>query len=93
MTPETIYLVEADAWDGGAVVTLRWASHGYTTGPAEAPANAYYAPRVQQPALYRLAAWTAPDAPRSRPTAGEISLANPDGALDFLSDLDRKSVV
>lgn len=82
---EIVYLLELDAHDGSGVVTLRFASTGYTTKPSETPANAWYEPRLIQPGLYRLDAWL-PGWTDSRSGYGEITLNNADSALDYLAD-------
>ena len=52
MTAPLIYLVSIDAYDPDVpgVITLRYSSgRGLMSGPAESPANTWFAPRLMQP--------------------------------------------
>lgn len=77
-----LYLAEIDAYNpvSGLVETLRFGSMGYVTGPAETPAHAYYEPRIQQPALYRVESGIGKS--ESRGGYGELVLTNADRGLD-----------
>ena len=50
-----IYLLEMTYFDAVSLqpATLRYASKGYTTLPADSPANAFYEPRLKVPANYQ----------------------------------------
>ncbi|CDH43861.1 hypothetical protein [Candidatus Contendibacter odensensis] len=82
MSSDWMYLAEIDAWNPATpgVETLRFGSTGYVTTPSETPANAYYEPRIKQPALYRFDAGVGKNT--SRGGYGELVLANPDRGLD-----------
>lgn len=86
----TIYLIEVTVTDqavGAAEEVYRYATAGYTTTPADSPANTYYEPRVQQPGLVRRDLFSGGAAFGSTQVGyGEVVLANPDGGLDFLMD-------
>lgn len=85
--PVSILLMEIDAYDlvGASVVTLRYASHGYTTARADTPSDTPYLPRIEggfslSQSMYRQGTTGG----GSEVGAGSISLANTDGALDVL---------
>ncbi|HBL27522.1 MAG TPA: hypothetical protein DD490_11860 [Acidobacteria bacterium] len=92
------YLVELAPYDlgAGAVVSLAYSDHGFTTGPADTPAHRHYEARVVealnfQRSLFREGAIGGP----SLPSFGEIRLDNADGGLDFFRNLafDGREVV
>jgi len=83
------YLVELTVWDSDTASTtvLRYSTHGRTTTPSDAPANAYYAARLRQPVLLgRHAFREGASFGRSRSGLGELELMNGDGELDALLD-------
>jgi hypothetical protein len=89
-----IYLIELvglqPASAGGAIETLYWSTGtGYTSGPAETPANTVYAPRILSPGSYERHMWQ-PGATRGQGTVniGVVEIANADGALDKLINYD-----
>ena len=92
------YLVELAPYDvvAGAVVNLYYSDHGFTTGPADAPAHRHFEARVVealnfQRSMFRQGAIGGP----SLPSFGEIRLNNADGGLDFFRNLafDGRDVV
>jgi hypothetical protein len=92
------YLVELSPYDLAAqsVVSLFYSDHGFTTGPADAPAHKHYEARVIEAlnferSMFRTGAIGGP----SLPSFGEIRLNNADGALDFFRNLafDGRDVV
>lgn len=83
---DQIYLVEFTDTDP-VPNTYRFGSSGYNTLPTDIPSNAHYAPRVQQPGLVRRDLFAGGAAFGSTQVGyGEITLANTDGALDFMVD-------
>jgi len=69
----------------GLVEVLRFSDAGFTTSPADVPANAYYEPRlIEPPRLSRVLFDQATTYGASRATKGDILLTNADGALDVL---------
>lgn len=79
-----IWLVEITDYSGGAEVVRRYATAGYRTRPDDTPASTHYPPRVQSPANYSRS--VRGEGGRATVGAGEVVLANPDGALDGLFD-------
>lgn len=68
-----------------SVVTLRYATQSYTTGPTDSPANAHFEGRIQQPGNFRRDCFAQGRTyGRTQVGYGEIVLANNDGALDGL---------
>ena len=62
---------------------------GFTTAPADTPPNAAYVPRIVQPALVRREIPIPGSGSSStRLSYGELTLANADGALDYLTAYD-----
>lgn len=89
MSAEQIYLVEMTGSDAAGTLTVfRFATGlGYTTLGADAPAHAYYAPRVINPGLYELSCHGgAKTYGLAGVGYGTIELQNADGALDDLID-------
>ncbi len=81
------YLVELSPYDlsANAVKKLYYSDHGFTTGPADNPANQHFEARVVealnfQRHMFREGAIGGP----SLPSFGEIRLNNADGGLDTL---------
>ena len=81
------YLVELSPYDlvAEAVVNLYYSDHGFTTGPADTPANRHFEARVIEAlnferSMFRPGAIGGP----SLPSFGEIRLNNADGGLDTL---------
>ena len=92
------YLVELAPYDvvAGAVVSLYYSDHGFTTGPADTPAHRHFEARVVEAlnferSMYRSGAIGG----QSLPSFGEIRLNNADGGLDFFRNLafDGREVV
>lgn len=85
---EIIYLVEVAAYTGSSAEVLRFCTGtGYTTGPADTPANTFYEPRVEHPGLFRQDMFS-PGATYGGSSGGygEIVLVNTDGGLDGFVD-------
>jgi hypothetical protein len=85
-----LYLAEIVAYDPalGTTRTIRVANRAFRTKPGETPANTPYEVCLQQPTDIGRSLF-APVATRGRSTMsiGDITLLNPDGELDYLSDL------
>jgi len=84
-----IIIAEVDAYDATlpGVRTLRFATQGYATGPADTPANTYYEARIQQPANVQRTCFSgATTFGQSQIGFGEMVLVNNDGGLDYLLD-------
>lgn len=83
-----ILIADIDAYDPAlpGVVTLRFATQGYATGPADSPAHTFYDGRiVQRPSVTRsLFAGAARTFGRTQVSYGDMVLANNDGGLDAL---------
>lgn len=81
-----IQLVELDAWNGFAVVTLRYATHAYVTARSDTPSDTSYAARIAQPIILQRSS-AALDSTRgtSALSVGVIDLVNADGALDAIA--------
>ena len=89
MTTPQVYLAEIVVYDPSlpGTRTLRYATRGFVTGPAETPANTFYDERLSQPAALKrdiFSAGTTQGA--SRVGYGDLLLLNGDGALDALRD-------
>jgi hypothetical protein len=85
-----IYLAEFHPVDPatGEAVVLRFASDGYTTAPGDAPSNAHFRGRLQNPGQYdRFLFSRGRTRGESAVGAGEITIVNADGKLDNLIDL------
>lgn len=85
-----LFLVEMTvaALDTGAETVERFANgNGFTTSPADTPANTYYAPKVKQPAVLKrqLFGRNTTDG-GTKIELGHLILHNPDGELDYLLD-------
>jgi hypothetical protein len=97
MTTPLTYLVEITAHDGATTTTLRYASgRGTMTLPSEAPANAWFAPRLMQPISFKRTMFaSARVAGGATVGTGEIVLNNLDQELASLRDygIDGRAVV
>lgn len=97
MSGGLIYLVEVTAYGGSGVVTLRFATdRGKVTGPAETPANAFYEPRVIEPANFTRSAFSDARVMGGGTVGfGELVLNNADQGLNYLLDygLDGRECV
>ncbi|KQQ81936.1 hypothetical protein [Aureimonas sp. Leaf324] len=85
-----IYLVEFRPIDKatGETVVLRFGSHGYTTAPGDDPPNAQFVGRLQGPGQYdRFLFSRGRTRGESAVGAGEITIVNADGKLDWLLEL------
>jgi hypothetical protein len=83
-----LYLAEIVAYDPGVpgAVTLRYATRGFVTGPAETPANTIYDYRLKQPVnVTRDCFASGTTSGASRVGFGDLVLLNPDGVLDALA--------
>lgn len=79
------YLVEIDAHNGTSVVTLRYSTTGYRTGPSDTPANTLYDAVVKDPGTISRALFGDGKTMGSGQTSyGEIVLVNAKGTLDAL---------
>lgn len=79
------YLVEIDAHNGTSVVTLRYSTTGYRTGPSDTPANTLYDAVVKDPGNISRALFGDKKTMGAGQTSyGEIVLTNANGALDAL---------
>jgi len=82
-----LWLAEIEAWNGTTIEILRYSNLGFLTGPADTPANTFYAPRLKQAASLRTDMFAdRTTAGRNRPGYGEAKLDNLDGELDGLDD-------
>jgi hypothetical protein len=90
MSDQVLWLAELTVYDPAiaGTRTLRYASGlGHVTGPSETPANAWYDPRIKQPALMKRDLFQSGTTyGRSRVGYGDLVLLNDDGALDGLID-------
>lgn len=70
----------------GTLQTLRFSDDGFMTLPSDAPANAYYEPRLSAPPHFARSLFNTAMATfgASQNTPGEIALENSDGGADFL---------
>ena len=87
-----IWLAEITAYNPSTLneITLRFCSGlGFVTGPTETPADTLYIPRITQPALLRRnIPIPGADITSTKLSYGELVLANTDGGLDYLTQLD-----
>ena len=85
------YLLKAQPYDAtlGAVRTLYFSDIGFTSQPGDTPSNTYFVRRIETPlsAKRSLYAGTAIGG-YSETSFGKATLANDDGGLDWLADLD-----
>lgn len=79
-----IYLAEITAAidAAGTTRTLRLSDRGFITQPDDAPANAYYEPRITQPASLAREMYSGGTSGRSDIAWGELVATNIDGGLD-----------
>lgn len=92
-----IYLAVLAAYDigAGSTTTLYYGTKGFTTGPADSPANQWFAPRIKQaPGMARSAFAQGASGGRTRTDRGTLVLSNEDGGLDDLIDyaLDGRAI-
>lgn len=81
------WLIELEAHDGTKVVTLRYSVSGYTTGPADTPANAVFDARIAGiTAFSRHLYGPGRTVGEASGDAGALVLSNADGELDALKD-------
>lgn len=67
---------------------------GYTSQPADTPANTFYYPRISDPGVFRQSMFSpGTTGGRSTPGMGDIKCANPDGGLDALINYGFESYV
>lgn len=82
-----VYAIECEAYDpvAAATVTLAFATYGFTTTPADTPANTHFEPRAIEAGTFSqfLVDALTTDG-RSRVGTGAVVLANADGGLDAL---------
>ncbi len=82
------YLVVIEPYDPqiGDVTILRFSDRGFTTGPADSPPNAHYAPRLVAPLNFKRELFSSGQiGGRSFPGFGILALSNADGGLDDLA--------
>lgn len=85
MTQIVVATIQAYDPASAAVVTLRYATQAYTTGPTDSPANTHFEGRIQQPGNFRRDCFAQGKTyGKTQVGYGEIVLANNDGALDGL---------
>lgn len=80
-------LIEMTVYDPAipGTKTLRYSCFGYTTKPTDTPANAYYEPRIKNPASLKLMLFgDGTTSGASQIGYGEVVLVNNDGMLDPL---------
>jgi hypothetical protein len=76
------YLLEADAWTGSGVETLRMATHTVVTGPTETPPNTVYEGRLSDAGSITRTLVSGGTLGRASVSYGFLELANASGALD-----------
>ncbi len=89
-----IYVAEVQSYNDVAIPgypsdfpgTTYLSSSTYVTGPTDTPHHIAFLPRITQPALMRRDIFEGGVFGASKVAYGELVLANPDGALDFLLD-------
>jgi hypothetical protein len=84
---QRIYLIEFQdtAVSPAVPTTYRFGSAGYNTRPTDTPPNTHYSARVIQPCLVRRDLFAGGAAFGSTKVGyGEVTLANSDGALDYM---------
>lgn len=82
-----IQLVEIDAWNGSAEVTLRFSTHGYVTARTDTPPDTPYAARLAESIkMKRTSASEGSTRGESALSVGTLNLVNTDGALDYMID-------
>ena len=85
------WLLLAQPYDEAITATrsLYFSDLGFTTTPAESPANTYWDRRIEVPLVVGQSLFAGSDAGgRSEVSIGQITLANHDGALDALAGYD-----
>lgn len=85
------YLMRAEPYDAslGAVRPLYFSDIGFTSEPADSPSNTYFVRRIETPLQVRRSLFDGTAVGGYSETSfGNATLANDDGALDWLADLD-----
>ncbi len=85
------WLLRAEPWDpaAGAVRPIYYSDVGFTSAPVDAPADTYWERRIDVSYAVRASLFTGSDVGgEGEVSYGTITLANGDGALDGLADLD-----
>ncbi|HYF87430.1 hypothetical protein [Azospirillum sp.] len=85
------YLMRAEPYDAsiGAVRPLFFSDLGFTSEPADSPSNTYFVRRIETPLAVRRSLFSGSAiGGYSETSFGSATLANDDGKLDWLSDLD-----
>ena len=77
------YIVILSPFDGSQVTNIYLSDRGYVSGPAESPANTYFAPRVMEALNFQRSMFQSGRVGgESIPSFGTIILSNADGGLD-----------
>lgn len=76
------YLLEADAWTGSAVETVRMGTHTIVTGPTETPPNTVYEGRLSDAGSITRTLISGGTLGRASVSYGFLELVNASGALD-----------
>ncbi|HEY4133509.1 MAG TPA: hypothetical protein VGM50_23015 [Gemmatimonadaceae bacterium] len=89
MKTEALCLAEIEAYDRalGTTRILRFANRPFTTKPSESPANTAYEVCLDTSDISRSLFASAATTGRSTMSLGDLKLNNPDGDLDYLSEL------
>ncbi|SMH29785.1 hypothetical protein [Azospirillum agricola] len=85
------YLLRAEPYDAslGAVRPLYFSDVGFTTEPTDSPSNTYWVRRIETPLTVKRSLFSgAAIGGYSETSFGHATLANDDGGLDWLSDLE-----
>jgi len=85
------YLLRAEPYDAGlgAVRPLHFSDVGFTTEPGDTPSNTYFVRRIETPLTVKRSLFSGTAiGGYSETSFGHATLANDDGALDWLADLD-----
>lgn len=85
------YLLRAEPYDAGlgAVRPLYFSDVGFTTEPGDTPSNTYFVRRIETPLTVKRSLFSGTAiGGYSETSFGGATLANDDGALDWLADLD-----
>jgi hypothetical protein len=85
------WLLRAEPWDpaAGALRSIYYSDVGFVSAPVDAPADTYWERRIDVSYAVRASLFTGSDVGgEGEVSYGTITLANGDGALDGLADLD-----
>lgn len=85
------YLLKAAPYDpaAGAVRWLYFSDVGFTSEPGDTPSNTYFVRRIETPLTIKRSLWNGTAIGGFSETSfGRATLANDDGAFDWLADLD-----